>query len=73
MCIRMSDSGFRIRVDDELRKEFIETCRSQDRPAAQVLRDFMRVFIKKNRGDSSGDTPNDHNTRMKVKGRQRQL
>jgi len=67
----MADSGFRIRVDDELRKEFIELCRSRDRPAAQVLRDFMRAFIKKNRGDSSGDTPNEDNTPMKAKGRSR--
>jgi len=61
----MSDSGFRIRVDDELRKEFIETCRSQDRPAAQVLRHFMRTFIKKNRGGSSSDTLKADNNQIK--------
>jgi hypothetical protein len=42
------DSGLRIRVERELREEFLETCRAQDRPAAQVLRDFMRKFIASN-------------------------
>lgn len=39
------DSGFRIRVQRELREKFIEICRAQDRPAAQVLREFMREFV----------------------------
>ncbi|WP_240624276.1 hypothetical protein [Chromatocurvus halotolerans] len=39
------DSGFRIRVERELRDEFVAACRAQDRPAAQVLRDFMRRYI----------------------------
>ena len=40
--------GFRIRVDPILRRDFLEVCRAQDRPAAQVLRDFMRTFVKQN-------------------------
>ena len=40
------DSGFRIRVERELRDEFVAACRAQDRPAAQVLREFMREFIR---------------------------
>jgi hypothetical protein len=45
---RMSgkDSGFRIRVERDLRDKFVETCRTQDRPAAQVMRDFMRQYIR---------------------------
>ncbi len=39
------DSGLRIRVERELRDKFLETCRERDRPAAQVLREFMRQFI----------------------------
>lgn len=39
------DSGFRIRVERDLRDRFIEVCRSQDRPAAQVIRDYMRSHI----------------------------
>ena len=40
-------SGFRLRVDNKLRQEFIEACRAQDRPAAQVLREYMRDFVAK--------------------------
>lgn len=45
----MKDSGLRIRIERELREKFIATCREQDRPAAQVLREFMRAFINENR------------------------
>lgn len=41
----MKDSGLRIRIEKELREKFLETCRRQDRPAAQVLREFMREYI----------------------------
>ena len=39
------DSGFRIRVQRELREKFLKICREQDRPAAQVLREYMREFV----------------------------
>lgn len=42
------DAGFRIRVERELRDQFIEKCRAKDRPAAQVIRDFMRQYIEDN-------------------------
>jgi hypothetical protein len=42
----MKDSGLRIRVERELREKFIETCREQDRPAAQVLREFMKQYVR---------------------------
>lgn len=41
----MKDSGLRIRVERDLRERFLEICRQQDRPAAQVLREFMRQYI----------------------------
>jgi predicted DNA-binding protein len=41
----MKDSGLRIRIERELREKFIEVCRQQDRPAAQVIREFMRQYI----------------------------
>lgn len=41
------DSGLRIRVEKALRDEFLETCHGQDRPAAQVIREFMREYIAK--------------------------
>lgn len=37
--------GLRIRVQQELREQFLEACRAQDKPAAQVLREFMRKYI----------------------------
>ncbi|AMV07695.1 MULTISPECIES: plasmid-related protein [Xanthomonas] len=43
----LKDSGMRIRVEKELRDAFVQACRAQDRPAADVLRDFMRAFTEK--------------------------
>jgi hypothetical protein len=43
--MRVKDAGVRIRVEKELRDEFLDTCRRQDTPAAQVLRQFMREFV----------------------------
>ncbi|MAL77664.1 MAG: hypothetical protein CMN55_00895 [Sneathiella sp.] len=42
----MKDVGLRIRVQRELREQFLEACRKQDKPAAQVLREFMRAYIQ---------------------------
>lgn len=42
------DSGLRVRVEKALRDEFLEVCRSQDRAASQVVRDFMRDYIARN-------------------------
>ncbi|MEZ5896725.1 MAG: hypothetical protein R3C40_08790 [Parvularculaceae bacterium] len=42
----MKDSGLRIRVERELRERFVETCRVQDRPAAQVIREFMKQYVR---------------------------
>ena len=42
------DAGLRIRVPRELRDQFLEACRAQDKPAAQVLREFMRDYIAAN-------------------------
>ena len=38
--------GLRIRVDESLRREFIEICKSQDMTGAQVLRAFMRSYVE---------------------------
>jgi hypothetical protein len=43
----MKDSGLRIRVERELRERFLELCRTQDRPAAQIIREFMREYVAK--------------------------
>lgn len=44
----MKDSGLRIRIERELREKFLATCRKQDRPAAQVIREFMRAYVADN-------------------------
>ena len=44
----MKDSGLRIRVERELREKFLTLCREQDKPAAQVIREFMRAYINEN-------------------------
>ncbi len=41
----MKDVGLRIRVQRDLREQFLEVCRAQDKPAAQVLREFMREYV----------------------------
>ncbi len=38
--------GLRIRVDETLRREFIEACKESDTTGAQVLRAFMRAYIE---------------------------
>jgi Ribbon-helix-helix protein len=42
------DSGLRIRIERPLRDEFLRVCRSQDKPASQVLRQFMRDYVTQN-------------------------
>lgn len=44
----MKDVGLRIRVQRDLRERFLEACRAQDKPAAQVLREFMREYVAAN-------------------------
>jgi len=40
------ESGLRIRVQDTLRRDFIDTCKGRDTTAAQVLRAFMRSYVE---------------------------
>lgn len=51
----VKDTGVRIRVEKRLRDEFLETCRRQDKPAAQVLREFMREYVAEH-GDEAADS-----------------
>lgn len=50
----MKDVGFRIRVQRELREQFLEACRMQDKPAAQVLREFMREYVARQTSAAGG-------------------
>ena len=42
----MSDATFTFRVDEELKDQFSTAAKSRDRTGAQLLRDFMRDFVK---------------------------
>lgn len=46
----MKDVGLRIRVQRDLRDAFLAACRKEDKPAAQVLREFMRSYIEESGG-----------------------
>jgi len=47
--MKTKDAAFRIRVEKELRDEFVELCRRGGRPAAQVIREFMREYVEQRR------------------------
>lgn len=50
MCTQMSKSAnYRIRVEPDLHQQFLDTCKAEDRPAAQVIREFMREYVNKSR------------------------
>ena len=49
----MKDVGMRIRIEPELRSEFVEICKKNDIPAAQVIRNFMRQFVQSNTSNSN--------------------
>jgi hypothetical protein len=43
------EESFNFRVDPGLKAEFQAAAQAQERPAAQVLRDFMRAYIARSR------------------------
>ena len=43
------DAGLRLRVEREIRQEFVDACRGEGKTAAQVLREYMRDYIVRNR------------------------
>ncbi|WOG30327.1 hypothetical protein [Endozoicomonas sp. 8E] len=42
----MSEATFTFRVDDALKSQFAQAAKSSDRSGAQLLRDFMRDFVR---------------------------
>lgn len=42
----MSEATFTFRVDEALKNEFSTAAKSRDRTGAQLLRDFMRDFVR---------------------------
>jgi hypothetical protein len=49
----MKDVGLRIRVQRDLREQFVNACRMEDKPASQVLREFMRDYAADRRKESA--------------------
>lgn len=42
----MSETTFTFRVDESLKSEFADAAKTHDRTGAQLLRDFMRSYVK---------------------------
>ncbi|MER2471384.1 hypothetical protein [Photorhabdus laumondii] len=51
----MSETTFTFRVDDALKNDFIAATKSLDRKGAQLLRDFMRDFMRQQQEASVHD------------------
>jgi len=49
MVWKTKDAGLRLRVEREIRHEFVEACRGEGKTAAQVLREYMRDYIARHR------------------------
>lgn len=45
----MKDSALRIRLPSDLHRDFLSICKAQDKPAAQVLREYMRSYVQRNK------------------------
>lgn len=43
----MSEATFTFRVDESLKNEFTQTAKLSDRTGAQLLREFMRDYVRK--------------------------
>ena len=55
MVFTVKDAGLRLRVEREIRQEFVEACRAEGKTAAQVLREYMRDYIARNRAAAQGE------------------
>lgn len=55
MPFKIKDAGLRLRVEREIRQEFVEVCRAEGKTAAQVLREYMRDYIARNRAAAQGE------------------
>jgi predicted transcriptional regulator len=51
----MSNATFTFRVDEELKEDFSTAAKLRDRTGAQLLRDFMRDFVKQQQGAAEHD------------------
>jgi len=66
---RMKDVGFRIRIDRHLREAFLAACKAEDKPAAQVVREFMREYVGSHDHKPANDEMQADETETKGKNR----
>jgi predicted transcriptional regulator len=52
----MSEATFTFRVNETLKTEFSTAAKTRDRNAAQLLRDFMREFVRQQQETAEYDT-----------------
>ena len=52
----MNEATFTFRVDEELKDQFSTAAKSRDRTGAQLLRDFMRDFVKQQQEAAEHDS-----------------
>lgn len=52
----MGEATFTFRVDEALKNEFTTVAKSRDRTGAQLLRDFMRDFVRQQQEAAEHDT-----------------
>ena len=51
----MSEATFTFRVDEALKDQFTAAAKSRDRTGAQLLRDFMRDFVRQQQETAEHD------------------
>ncbi|MCH4562717.1 hypothetical protein MKP05_06185 [Halomonas sp. EGI 63088] len=51
----MAETTFTFRVDDALKAEFSQAAKAKDRTGAQLLRDFMRDFVREQQEAAAHD------------------
>lgn len=52
----MGEATFTFRVDEGLKEQFSRAAKSRDRTGAQLLRDFMRDFVKQQQEAAEHDS-----------------
>ena len=52
----MSEATFTFRVDEGLKEQFSTAAKSRDRTGAQLLRDFMRDYVKQQQEATEHDS-----------------
>ena len=55
VAMRKKNVAFKIRIEEELRREFVDTCNADDLTAAQVVRRFMRGYIERHKSALQGN------------------